>query len=118
MDQARTPDPGSSLDLSGQDHQHQHHHNVFDDVLNTEQVEADDAAIIRAEAAQNQADFDSQGFPTTGGLSKTDTLSGTLDEGFGGKIRLHAKLLRAREHAKVTNVELFFDLVFVYASKS
>lgn len=53
-------------------------------------------------------------------LSTSNTLSDSAENGgVGSKVRLHAKLLRKREHAaKVTNIELFFDLVFVYASKS
>jgi hypothetical protein len=96
-----------------------HHHHAFDDVLNTELVDATDAAIARAEA-QPQADYDSQGFPSPGGLSKSDTLSEDplLESGLGARLRCHAKILRKREFSKVTNVELFFDLVFVFASKS
>ncbi|KAF9351375.1 hypothetical protein BGX34_000633 [Mortierella sp. NVP85] len=98
---------------------HHHHHHAFDDVLNTELVDATDAAITRAEA-QAQADYDSQGFPTPGGLSKSDTLSEypLIDSGLGARLRCHAKILRKREFSKVTNVELFFDLVFVFAISS
>ncbi|KAG0208396.1 hypothetical protein BGX28_000614 [Mortierella sp. GBA30] len=92
-----------------------HGHNAFDDMLNTELVEQDDCAIARAEA---QIHFGSPGFPTPGAFSTTNTLSDppTYEQGIGGKVRLHAKLMRPREGvAKVTNIELFFDLVFVYA---
>ncbi|KAF9285290.1 hypothetical protein BGZ68_003979 [Mortierella alpina] len=100
-----------------------HGHNAFDDMLNTELVAQDDCEIARAERAeraddQKQADFGSPGFPTPGAFSTTNTLSDppSYEAGFGGKVRLHAKLMRPREAAaKVTNVELFFDLVFVYA---
>ncbi|CAO3565361.1 unnamed protein product [Mortierella alpina] len=102
-----------------------HGHNAFDDMLNTELVAQDDCEITRAEQTeraarardQKQTDFGSPGFPTPGAFS-TNTLSDppSYEAGFGGKVRLHAKLMRPRETAaKVTNVELFFDLVFVYA---
>ncbi|KAF9948823.1 hypothetical protein BGZ70_002045 [Mortierella alpina] len=102
-----------------------HGHNAFDDMLNTELVAQDDCEITRAEQTeraagardQKQTDFGSPGFPTPGAFS-TNTLSDppSYEAGLGGKVRLHAKLMRPRETAaKVTNVELFFDLVFVYA---
>ncbi|KAG0245757.1 bacterial low temperature requirement A protein-domain-containing protein [Mortierella sp. GBAus27b] len=128
MDQARHIEAGSSQDVRNTSVGKQdnvghstaiptHHHNAFDDMLDLEQVEADDAAIARAEA-RSHSDFDSQGFPS--GLSRSDSMTDSLldDKGFGEKVRLHAKLLRTREHSKVTNVELFFDLVFVYAISS
>ncbi|KAF9970347.1 hypothetical protein BGZ73_006948 [Actinomortierella ambigua] len=57
--------------------------------------------------------------PDTPGAASTTTLLGTRwsssDDGLGGKIRLHAKVLRPQGIAKVTNIELFYDLVYVYA---
>lgn len=62
----------------------------------------------------NKNNFNGDAHPST---SHTQSESAE-NEGIGSKVRLHAKLLRKREHgAKVTNIELFFDLVFVYASK-
>lgn len=127
MDQAQKSEPGSSQPgrqgisghASSESAYRHHQHGALDDILNMEQVEAADHAIIRTES-HKQADFDSQRFPTSGGLSKADTLSEGLlcERGFGGRVRLHGRLMRAPEHVKVTNVELFYDLVFVYASKS
>ncbi|KAG0024622.1 hypothetical protein BGZ80_000473 [Entomortierella chlamydospora] len=94
---------------------HHHHHNAIDDMLNTEVVEADDVAIAREEA-RSKGDFDNNN--PDYGLYTTNTLSypPSYDSGLGNRLRCHAKLMRARERdTKVTNVELFFDLVFVFA---
>jgi len=68
---------------------------------------------------QTNNNGDNNGNSYGNALSTSNTLSGSTENGgIGSKVRLHAKLLRKREHgAKVTNIELFFDLVFVYASK-
>ncbi|KAG0308931.1 hypothetical protein BGZ99_001022 [Dissophora globulifera] len=43
----------------------------------------------------------------------------SYEQGLGHQLRCHAKLMRHRDRGtKVTNVELFFDLVFVYAISS
>ncbi|KAF9348137.1 hypothetical protein BGX26_000427 [Mortierella sp. AD094] len=93
---------------------HQHHHNALDDMLNTEVVEADDAAIAREEV-RNKGNFDDNidySLYTTNSMSEPPS----YDQVLGHRLRCHAKLMRARERdTKVTNVELFFDLVFVFA---
>ncbi|KAG0045106.1 hypothetical protein BGZ83_009649 [Gryganskiella cystojenkinii] len=51
-------------------------------------------------------------------LSSSNTLADLQVEGDGtpeGKVMLYTKLLRKRGQFRVTNIELFFDLVFVYA---
>ncbi|ORY00808.1 LtrA-domain-containing protein [Basidiobolus meristosporus CBS 931.73] len=47
----------------------------------------------------------------------TDSDDQSTYSGFGHTVRLHAKLMRVQggEDQKVTNMELFFDLVYVYA---
>lgn len=57
---------------------------------------------------------------TNNALSESNTLSDptAFVEGGESKPKLYEKLLRTREQARVTNIELFFDLVFVYASMS
>lgn len=54
------------------------------------------------------------------GVSESNTLADPTELAVNGDIkqRLYAKLLRSREQVRVTNIELFFDLVFVYASMS
>ncbi|GJJ72639.1 hypothetical protein EMPS_04997 [Entomortierella parvispora] len=51
------------------------------------------------------------------GLSESNTLSDPIGAVEGGEAtqKLYEKLLRSPEQVKVTNIELFFDLVFVYA---
>ncbi|KAF9304510.1 hypothetical protein BGZ74_001353 [Mortierella antarctica] len=46
-----------------------------------------------------------------------DSDNGSIGTGYGHKVRCHGKLMRHREidTGKVTNMELFFDLVYVYA---
>lgn len=48
-----------------------------------------------------------------------DSDNGSIGTGYGHKVRCHGKLMRHREvdTGKVTNMELFFDLVYVYASE-
>ncbi|ORX90472.1 LtrA-domain-containing protein [Basidiobolus meristosporus CBS 931.73] len=49
--------------------------------------------------------------------ASTDSDDQSTHSGFGHKVRLHAKLMRVRsgDGQKVTDMELFFDLVYVYA---
>jgi hypothetical protein len=128
-DNAGASDPTQVLPSRQQQHQHQHH--AFDDVLNEEAVENDDQAIECAEEADNKRRLElesSQNVLTNRdhinnnidglGLDHTNTLSNppSYDQTFGNRLRCHGKIMRHHENSKVTNVELFFDLVFVYAS--
>ncbi|KAG0228923.1 hypothetical protein BGW42_001876 [Actinomortierella wolfii] len=117
----------SSITRPGQHHSH----GFLDDTLNLGEVEAGDRALERAEAQSHDGVVDVSGdgvgvggggvysiTPDTPGATSRTTLldSRTLSEqGFGGKVRLHAKVMRPRGMGKVTTIELFFDLVFVYA---
>ncbi|KAG0319561.1 hypothetical protein BGZ97_001899 [Linnemannia gamsii] len=130
-DNAGASDPTQVLPSRQQQHQHQHH--AFDDVLNEEAVENDDQAIECAEEADNKRRLElesSQNVLTNRdhinnnidglGLDHTNTLSNppSYDQTFGNRLRCHGKIMRHHENSKVTNVELFFDLVFVYAISS
>lgn len=109
---------------------HQHHQNAIDDMLNEEAVEEDDQAIECAEEADNKHRVElenSQNVLTNRtnnnnvdglGLDHTNTFSSppSYDQMFGNRLRCHGKIMRHHGNSKVTNVELFFDLVFVYAS--
>ncbi|KAG9066608.1 hypothetical protein KI688_012516 [Linnemannia hyalina] len=108
---------------------HRHHHNAIDDMLNDEAVEEADQAIERGEEADSKHRLgleDSQNVLTNRanssyadslGLDHTNTLSNppSYDQTFGNRLRCHGKIMRHHGNNKVTNVELFFDLVFVYA---
>jgi hypothetical protein len=54
------------------------------------------------------------------GASGSNTLADPTELALNEDIqqKLYAKLLRTRDQVRVTNIELFFDLVFVYASMS
>lgn len=110
---------------------HQNHHSALDDVLNEEAVEEVDQAIECAEEVDNKRRLEleaSQNVFTNRdhinndadglGLDHTNTLSNppSYDQTFGNRLRCHGKIMRHQGNSKVTNVELFFDLVFVYAS--
>ncbi|KAG0045107.1 hypothetical protein BGZ83_009650 [Gryganskiella cystojenkinii] len=93
----------------------------FDDDILSGDVYEEDATPIND--FSNNNDFDKNfGANNSEGHSPAITLSDPFAETqacVGAQVRLHAKLLRKREHgAKVTNIELFFDLVFVYAISS
>ncbi|KAG0211990.1 hypothetical protein BGX33_003949 [Mortierella sp. NVP41] len=140
MSSAQTPDSGTSDDiqvLNSHQHQHQqHHHSALDDVLNEQVVEEEDEAITRAEEAdtKRRLEFEaSQNIVTANatnmsnvenndglGMDHTNTLSDppSYDQSLGCRLRLHGKIMRHCGNSKVTNVELFFDLVFVYAISS
>lgn len=106
-----------------------HYHNAIDDMLNEEAVEEGDQAIECAEEADNKHRSEleaSQNVLTNRtnnnadglGLDHTNTLSSppSYDQTFGNRLRCHGKIMRHHGNSKVTNSELFFDLVFVYAS--
>lgn len=114
-----------------QHHQHhQHYQNAIDDMLNEEAVEEDDQAIECAEEADNKHRLELEASHnvltnransnnTDGlGMDHTNSLSSppSYDQTFGNRLRCHGKIMRHHGNSKVTNVELFFDLVFVYAS--
>ncbi|KAK3844557.1 MAG: putative membrane protein [Linnemannia gamsii] len=116
-----------------QPYQHQHHHNALDDMLNQEAVEEDEQDITCAEQdADNKRRLEFEAsqninYPATSGsnadglgLDHTNTFSDppSYDQSFGCRLRLHGKIMRHHGNTKVTNVELFFDLVFVYAISS
>ncbi|KAG0275201.1 hypothetical protein BGZ95_009074 [Linnemannia exigua] len=116
-----------------QPYHHQHHHSALDDMLNQEAVDEDDRAITRAEqgvANKRRLEFEaSQNITTSAtagsnadglGLDHTNTLSDppSYDQSLSCRLRLHGKIMRHHGNSKVTNVELFFDLVFVYAISS
>lgn len=108
-----------------------HYHNAIDDMLNEEAVEEGDQAIECAEEADNKHRSEleaSQNVLTNRtnnnadglGLDHTNTLSSppSYDQTFGNRLRCHGKIMRHHGNSKVTNSELFFDLVFVYAISS
>ncbi|KAF8973428.1 hypothetical protein BGZ46_009907 [Entomortierella lignicola] len=90
-----------------------HQRDALEDMLNTELVEERDAAIAKEEAREAGLNKDSY---NDLGLYATTSYPPSYDSGIGSRMRCHAKLMRQRDRGtKVTNVELFFDLVFVYA---
>ncbi|KAF9903490.1 hypothetical protein EC991_003773 [Linnemannia zychae] len=120
-----------SQQQSEQPYQHRHHHTALDDMLNQDAVDQDDEAITYAERqADNKRRLEleaSQNLPSSGnnagdglGLDHTNTTSDppSYDQSLGCRLRLHGKIMRHHGNSKVTNVELFFDLVFVYAISS
>ncbi|KAI1296187.1 hypothetical protein EDD11_007517 [Mortierella claussenii] len=98
---------------------HHIHQSALDDMLNEEAVDRQDECIVRGESSNKMAQ-EQEYNPSEYGLSRpslSDPPSYT--EGFGYRLRCHGKILRHRDRdTKVTNVELFFDLVFVYAISS
>ncbi|KAF9147875.1 hypothetical protein BG015_010424, partial [Linnemannia schmuckeri] len=128
---AGTADPTQVLPSQ---QQHQHRHNAIDNMLDEEAVEEGDQAIECAEAAEaadNKRRLELEGSQNVLtnrnndnvgglGLDHTNTLSNppSYDQTFGNRLRCHGKIMRHHGNSKVTNVELFFDLVFVYAISS
>ncbi|KAF8926110.1 hypothetical protein BGZ58_000179, partial [Dissophora ornata] len=98
-------DRSNQLDNSPGYFQQRPHHqpNVFDDMLDTDEVEEGDADITRAEEQEvhNQKRAQamiSPGFSTSGmstGATWSDPPS--YEQGMGGKLRLHARVMRAKE---------------------
>ncbi|KAF9111231.1 hypothetical protein BGX27_005207 [Mortierella sp. AM989] len=104
MSKAKDSELGISQ-ASGSKNSQPAHHSALDDMLNTDMVNEDDAAVARQEA-RNNGNFDDTadfGLYTTNTLSDPPSYESTL----GNRLRCHAKLMRKRERdTKVTTVEL------------
>ncbi|KAF9437601.1 hypothetical protein BGZ76_000125 [Entomortierella beljakovae] len=92
---------------------HHHQHPILESMLRIDVVNHDDAAITRDEENSNRKIYSEE----EEDLFASDPPP--YDMSYGRRLRCHAKLLRNRAcDTKVTSVELFFDLVFVFAISS
>ncbi|KAF9933984.1 hypothetical protein FBU30_003702 [Linnemannia zychae] len=98
-------------------------------MLNIDAVAEEDQAIAQAEEMDNKSYLrrvagsngnDIEGIDNFNEkeLDGSSVNPPSYDQTFGCRLRLHGKIMRHQGNSKVTNVELFFDLVFVYAISS